>query len=63
MCVCGWSYAFRTFLTPLLLRDVTQLCGFAIETLCAPGQVCAMLQAQTLQLTFALSNMHMIVLD
>lgn len=58
--VSGWPLAFSTILTPLLLRDVTHLCGFAIETVHAQGQVCAVSQgsgaAVKLQLTLALSN-------
>lgn len=53
--VSGWP-----FLTPLLLKDVTHLSGFAIETLRAQGQVCAVSRgsgaAVKLQLTLTLSN-------
>lgn len=36
----GCQWVALGFLTPLLLRDITQLCGFAIETLHAQRQVC-----------------------
>lgn len=54
----GGSCLFKLFLTLVLLRDVTQFCGFAIETLPAQGQVCTVLRGSgttaKLQLSLAL---------
>lgn len=57
VCVLKHCHVFKKttppfFLTPQFLRELTQFCGFAIETLHARGQVCTVLWGSGISCSF-----------